>query len=311
VDREQHWRATQLPYDSEEWTHTKYTEAVIRQDHRAVQRLSEGLAASCGGHLTILDVGCGWADSYTKLRHLAGTYIGVEPSAREVLRARRESNMRLIRGAGERLNLVDGCVDLVLQISTLDHCFDAERTMDEVFRVLRPGGSAIVVLENRGRLSNDIRRLLGWPIGHGDQHLYYFDVADIVKLVRARGRVTFERSFGFLLGGDMLSRVVPRAVIDPMTRAADAVGAMLGPRKGQHFVVVGVKGGEAPAAPLAVTCPLCGAPFHWPSDGCAACGYVFRWIAPGVLDVLEELPSLMEAPDPHRDASPLLEGRAK
>ena len=217
--------------------------------------------------------------------------------------------MRLIRGTGERLNLVDGCVDLALQISTLDHCLDAERTMDEVFRILRPGGTAIIVLENRGRLSNDIRRLLGWRIEHGDEHLYYFDVADIVKLVRARGRVTFQSSYGFLLGADALSRAIPWAIVDGMVRAADAAGAMFMPRKGQHFVVAGVKAGEGPAALLAVTCPFCGAPFDWPAADCAVCGHLFHWIAPGVLDVLEELPSLTEAPDQHGSASVPHEGR--
>lgn len=281
----QQWLRTQLTYDGELWSYSKYTQAVIRKGHRLVVEACEKAAGEAAP--TICDIGCGWTDFYGKLQHVVGTYVGIEPAAGQILRAPRKDNMFLIRGVGEKIVLADQCIDLALLVSVLDHCLDAEQTIREVFRVLRHGGAAVILLENRGRLSNDLRTWLGREVSHGEEHLYYFDVDDVLSLVARYGAPERIQSYGFLIGFDHVSRVLPEGVVSALSAAADAALGVLLPKKGQHFLVVAVKPGSGRAAPLRFICPKCGGLFSWRAEKCGACGHELRWIGRDVLDVLE------------------------
>ncbi len=288
MDKREHWAQTQLTYDGELLSYSKYTNAVIRRGHRLIVELSEQVARNQNTALTILDVGCGWTDLYGKLKHVVGTYIGIEPSAAQILRAPRKPNMYLVRGVGERIVLGDECVDLALLVAVLDHCLDAEKTIREVFRVLRPGGTALILLENRGRISNYIRALLKMEISHGEEHLYYFDVDDICGLVKPYGRIEFLRSYGFLVGFDIVSRVLPATAVSGLAAFADALLGSMMRKKGQHFVLAVVKNGaQRSAAPVRFVCAGCAMPFPWGAAICPCCRRSLRWIASGILDTLE------------------------
>ena len=80
--------------------------------------------------------------------------IGIDLSAATVAKAAvrgRDSGCRFINADVRRLPLPDNCVDVVLSNSTLDH-FDTEReieeSLQELARVLKPGGILLVTLDN-------------------------------------------------------------------------------------------------------------------------------------------------------------------
>lgn len=290
MDKREQWNRTQLVYDGELWSYSKYTREVIRKGHRLVVGICEETARERGGKLTILDVGCGWADFHPKLAHVVGAYVGVEPAVAQILRAPQQEQMYLMRGSGERMVVGDACADLGLLISVLDHCLDAEKTIREVFRILRPGGKAVILLENRGRFSNDVRAFLGMEVSHGEEHLYYFDVDDVLSLVEPHGQVVFLRSYGFLLGFDRVSRIVPRPLVSGLSAVADGMLGAVAKKKGQHVIVVARKRGGGPAAPLSFRCPHCEGRFQWQEPSCRSCGRALRWLRPGLLDLLETAP---------------------
>lgn len=285
-DHLQRWRDTQLEYDGDLFSYSEYTREVIREGHRLVVDLCARLASGRHASLTVVDVGCGWTDFYPKLAPLIRTYIGVEPSARQIRRAPARDNARLIRGVGEQLVVSDGAADVVLLISILDHCLDAAAVLEEAFRVLRPGGTAILLLENRGRLSNFLRRLLGIPLQHGDEHLGYFDVDDVRALVEPHGTVTFVRSYGYLLGFDHVSHLVPRRFVAWLRWLADTLCSPLLVGRGQHFVISVEKPGGEPARPLAMQCPDCRQSIRWSAAACDSCHRPFAWIDGRILDLL-------------------------
>lgn len=289
IRESQRWRDTQLNYDARVARYGKYTHAVIRADHREVVDICERHARTLPHALTIVDVGCGWTDFYDKLEHVTGIYVGVEPSEIELLRAPTREKQYLFRGVGEELPLSDACSDIVLHVADLDHCYDAEKAIQESFRVTKPGGKIIIVLENRGRFSNDIRRFLGWEISHGEEHLYYFSVNDILSLVKPYGHVDFFSSHGFLLGFDLLGEVLPETIVSGMQMVSDKILARLVRKKGQHFIVSVTKTSEGSFAPIGFICPRCRKLFEWQTKRCTACGREFRWIRPDVLDTIDEM----------------------
>lgn len=99
---------------------------------------------------TLVDLGCGsgyWLPVYRD----AATVIGVEPDERLVSVARRRmQDVEVRHGSAEHIPLPDGSVDVVHARFAYFFPPGCEAGYDEVMRVLRPGGTLVVV-------DNDLR----------------------------------------------------------------------------------------------------------------------------------------------------------
>lgn len=108
-------------------------------------------------NFSILDVGCGGGRTIQKLAALApeGKVSGVDYAAGSVA-ASRAKNAVLIRGGRvkieqapvSKLPFADGTFDLVTAIETQYYWPDTVEDMREILRVLKPGGSLVIVLES-------------------------------------------------------------------------------------------------------------------------------------------------------------------
>ncbi len=89
---------------------------------------------------TVLDLAAGTGKLTDALLPLAGRVIAVEPLAemRRVLTTRRPE-AEVLAGRAEGIPLADGSGDAVF-VAAAFHWFDAEVALDEIHRVLRPGG---------------------------------------------------------------------------------------------------------------------------------------------------------------------------
>jgi SAM-dependent methyltransferase len=89
---------------------------------------------------TVLDLAAGTGKLTDALAPLAGRVIAVEPLAemRRVLTARLP-DVEVLAGRAEGIPLADGSVDAVF-VAAAFHWFDAEAALEEIHRVLRPGG---------------------------------------------------------------------------------------------------------------------------------------------------------------------------
>ncbi len=94
---------------------------------------------------TVVDLGAGTGVLTRDLVTRVGRVVAVEPDAqmRSVLSARLPT-VEVLDGAGESIPLGDRCVDAVTASSSW-HWMDTARTLDEVARVLVPGGSLAAV----------------------------------------------------------------------------------------------------------------------------------------------------------------------
>jgi SAM-dependent methyltransferase len=112
----------------------------------------------------ILDLGCGprreleWAGG-------AAERVGLDPLAdeyRDLLGD--EGGMRLVAGVGERMPFADGSFDVVASINSLDHVDDLDRAIAEVKRVLRPGGTLILLTDVGHRARVTEPQTFGWEV---------------------------------------------------------------------------------------------------------------------------------------------------
>lgn len=132
---------------------------------------------------SVLDLGCGGGFMSEALVQRGAEVIGVDPSEPAIAIARKHAEATGLSidyriGTGESLPVATGAVDIVLCVDVLEHVNDLDAVMDEVRRVLKPGGLFLFDTINRTWLARlvvvtfgeTILRLL--PIGTHDPALF-------------------------------------------------------------------------------------------------------------------------------------------
>jgi ubiquinone/menaquinone biosynthesis C-methylase UbiE len=137
IERFDHWAST--------YEHSWLQRAFFDRAHQATLALAAGIVPEPG---SVLDVGCGTG----KLLRRAHTswpqaqLIGVDPAEGMIEMAKRLTpNATFFPGMAEALPLEDASVDLVLSTASFHHWQDQAAGLREIARVLRPGGSFILV----------------------------------------------------------------------------------------------------------------------------------------------------------------------
>jgi SAM-dependent methyltransferase len=147
-------------------------------------------------HFTILDVGCGGGRTIQKLAALAadGTVYGVDYAEGSVA-ASRAKNAQLIKaGRAEvrqasvsQLPFPNDMFDLVTAVETQYYWPDLVKDMQEILRVLKPGGQLIVIAESYkkgayNKLQAPVLKLIkAWNLGVED-HRRLFSTAGYIDI---------------------------------------------------------------------------------------------------------------------------------
>lgn len=136
---------------------TDYTEVAARYERSHWRRrvapdptLAERLAAAGERPFTVLDVGCGTGNYLARqCQSFPGAnvrWLGVDPSEAMLAYAREKvPNAALTIGRAESLQAPDGSVDYLVSTFAFHHFEDKPRAMDELTRVLAPGGTLRLV----------------------------------------------------------------------------------------------------------------------------------------------------------------------
>ncbi|MEZ0394901.1 MAG: class I SAM-dependent methyltransferase [Anaerolineales bacterium] len=97
----------------------------------------------------ILENGCGVGMYVEHLQPFGGQVFGLEFDFARAAEARRRST-RIVNAAGEGLPYPVETFDLILSHEVLEHVHDDRRALEEMARVLKPGGRLVVFVPNRG-----------------------------------------------------------------------------------------------------------------------------------------------------------------
>lgn len=102
----------------------------------------------CAGK-TVLDIASGEGYGTNLLAAVAAQAVGVDIDAEAVdLAARKyaagKKNLRFLQGSAARIPLEDGMFDVVVSFETIEHHDQHEEMMQEIKRVLKPGGLLVI-----------------------------------------------------------------------------------------------------------------------------------------------------------------------
>ena len=149
------------------------------------------------GGLRVLEVGCGAGIDLLQFAR-AGAHVtardltpnAVKLAIANLAREGYRGDVRL--GNAESLDFPDESFDTVYSHGVLHHTVDTMKAVDEVFRVLRPGGEAIVMLYNRHSWFNLVALLSRTPIEHPEREapiVRRYSVGECRRLFRKFQRV--------------------------------------------------------------------------------------------------------------------------
>lgn len=103
--------------------------------------------ADLAGYRTILDVGCGDGQIGRALMRAHGSQVvGIDPTWNQITVAKERSVledgsvMSVARAGADRLPFADGSFDAVVACLVFEHIREVDSAIEEVARVLRPGG---------------------------------------------------------------------------------------------------------------------------------------------------------------------------
>ena len=147
---------------------------------RSVLERLEGLLPI--GQLKVLEVGCSQGRGLVALSELGHQAVGVEPHAPALavaaeLAASQGVVIDAREGTAESIPCESGQFDLVLAFSVMEHVSDLDRSLAEIFRVLKPGGtfwfnSASAMCPVQGEITH--LPLFGWyPDGLKRRIMYW------------------------------------------------------------------------------------------------------------------------------------------
>lgn len=113
----------------------------------------------------MLEVGCGMGTDLLEYARNGATVVGLDLTPRHLELAQRRFALfgqhgLFINGDAEQLSVRDDSFDFVYSNGVLHHIPDTQRAVDEIHRVLKPGGEALIVLYHRDSLHYYLRIIL-------------------------------------------------------------------------------------------------------------------------------------------------------
>jgi len=204
----------------------------------------------------LLEVGCGMGSDLLQFARGGALVTGLDYTPRSIEISRRRFSMydvpgRFTVGDAENLPFPDASFDVVYSNGVLHHTPDTQRAIDEVHRVLRPGGIAKIMLYHRSSLYYWLSIVLKHGIVRGElarstteeimsRHVEYSETGAL-PLVRAYTRVEVERMFERFASRRVDVRQLTREELRAPRVVPDRLVDALGARWGWNVVMTAVK----------------------------------------------------------------------
>lgn len=187
----------------------------------------------------LLEIGCGMGDDSAQwaLRGMQVTSVDLTEPAIECTKQRFEKcglTGNIILGNGEKLDFPDTTFDVVYSFGVLHHSPDTPKTIKEVFRVLKPGGLALIMLYNRKSLNYWIHRILHYPFDGSREdpcpveHTYTKE--DILEMFSDFSECRINIDYLCGTGYGVVNKIIPKIL-----------HRFLGARVGWHLMIESIK----------------------------------------------------------------------
>jgi SAM-dependent methyltransferase len=136
----------------------------------------------------LLDLGCGKGHWTIELARQCKRAVGVDTSAGQIAVAeayseRFSGNVEFLCMPIEKAGLLDDTFDRAVSFCVLEHIPDLNSVLDEIYRVLKPGGQFVATVDSLGTIRDELR-----AVHREEHHVHeYFTVETIQEKMREVG----------------------------------------------------------------------------------------------------------------------------
>ena len=144
----------------------------------------------------VLDVGCGLGTDLSRFVSGGAEGVGIDISAKAIELARKNFEYRrlsadFLQMDAEMMTFEDNCFDVVYCHTVLHFTPDADALVKEIYRVLKPGGLAILMTINRHSWLYFLHRLTKLKMDYMDSPIFNkYTYAEFQKMLRPFDKVT-------------------------------------------------------------------------------------------------------------------------
>ena len=126
---------------------------------------------------SVLDIGCGLATDLSRFAKGGADTTGIDIAPQAIELAKQNFELRGLNGRfetmdGEALEFAENSFDFVYCHTVLHFTPEPQRMIDEVLRVLKPGGTALLMTINRGSWLYFLHKLAGMKIDYLDAPVF-------------------------------------------------------------------------------------------------------------------------------------------
>lgn len=202
-----------------------YFSELETQRYRSHRHLPAWIASMRPG-TDVLEVGCGIGMDSARmarqgLRVTAVDLTVVGPATANRRAERNHFDARYLSSDAEHLPFRDSTFDYVYSFGVMHHAPDTQGCVDEAYRVLRPGGQALIMLYHRHSLNEFVHRILRVPFEERDELcpvVRRYTISEIRKMFSQFANVEVKPDFVFGEGYGRLFRWTPLPLYRLMSR---------------------------------------------------------------------------------------------
>lgn len=152
---------------------------------------------------TLLDLGCGSGWFLRKMREAGWDVHGVEINAAAAELGRRRAGLDIFGGTLQEANFPSEFFDYVRSNHSFEHISCPGPTLDEIHRILRPGGKVLIGVPNVSGLNARLFRQYWWYLG-APVHPFSYSVKTLCRLLEAHSfeieTITYNSDYSGILG---------------------------------------------------------------------------------------------------------------
>jgi ubiquinone/menaquinone biosynthesis C-methylase UbiE len=139
---------------------------------------------------SLLEIGCGagidlvrFARGGAKVTGIDLSKTAIDLACKNFEQSKQNADLRVMNG--ESIQFTDSTFDVVYAHGVLQYTADPEKMIDEIHRVLKPGGEGILMVYNKYSWLNLMRNVTNVPLEHEDAPvLKKFSVSELKQLLR-------------------------------------------------------------------------------------------------------------------------------
>lgn len=178
---EQYWNE-----NVDNWKVANHLQSGSREFFQEVERyrfdkldyLDKAVDFTAYNSLKVLDVGCGLATDLTRFARHGADVTGIDIAPRAIELARKNFEWRSLSGEfvqmdGQAMNFPSDSFDFVYCHTVLHFSERPEDMVNEIFRVLKPGGTALLMAINRKSWLYFLHRVAGMKIDYMDAPVFH------------------------------------------------------------------------------------------------------------------------------------------